>query len=81
MGALSPQKFTITPEEFAAIQDRAKQGTGIAIEGNVGKASKLGVTISWDYDGTTLTIQCTDHPFFVGKEAIQDSIFKLVKGT
>ena len=80
MGALPAKTYTVTPEEFAAIEKRAASGSGINIQGNSGTASKLGVTITWNYDGTTLTIDCTSHPFFVGAEEIQADIDKLVNG-
>ena len=51
----SPQTFTITPEQYAALIAEA-QAAGVPIAGDSGTASKDGVTVAWTYDGTTLTL-------------------------
>ena len=81
MSALAPQVFTnISPEQFAAIEQRAASESGLAINGPSGKSSKAGVEIEWNYDGSTLTITCTHDPFYVPAAKIIAGIQELVLG-
>ena len=51
----SPQTFTITPEQYAAMEARVN-AAGVPIAGDSGTVHKDGATITWTYDGTNLTV-------------------------
>lgn len=79
---LEPLSFTgITQKKFASIQETAVNKTGLAIKGNSGEASKLGIDIAWNYDGkSVLTFDIKHVPFIVSKQTVIDTIAKLVQG-
>ncbi len=54
---------------------------GVEITSNTGTATKSGFTIAWNYnpDAQTLTLQCTDSPFFVPCSAINSQINNAVE--
>ena len=59
---MNPRIYSdITPERFAAIAAAVQEKAGITISGNVGEASKKGITIAWNYDPAqqvlTLTLE------------------------
>lgn len=72
----------ITPEHFASIAAEVKTETGIAVSGNSGTASKMGFTVTWNYDPSdgSLTIQCTDKPWLCPASTVQSRITELVEG-
>lgn len=76
MGQCAAQVFAgVSPEKFSCLQGKAA-GQGISIGGNQGSASKDGITVTWDYevDSQTLTIQCTEAPFFLSCGTINSKI-------
>jgi hypothetical protein len=80
MGSCAAQIFTnISSDQFACLVGKAN-AAGIAISGNVGNASKDGITIQWSFDAgaNTLTIQCTSSPFLVPCGTINSKIDELV---
>jgi hypothetical protein len=82
MAGCASQTFSgITQARFDCLVQKA-QADGIAISGNVGVASKDSITISWNFDpvSQTLELQCTDAPFFVSCETINGKINDLVDG-
>lgn len=58
----------ITPEQFAKIEETARQSTGINIEGSEGEASGHHVDIAWDYTVSTgaLVFTLKSYPPFCG---------------
>jgi flagellar capping protein FliD len=60
--------FTITPTQYSALIAQAK-AKGLAISGDGGTASKEGLTVSWSYDGTTLTLNVLKREWFDPSEA------------
>jgi hypothetical protein len=81
MGQCTAQVFQqITPERFSILIDKAN-AAGIAISGNSGSASKMGIEVSWNYDpdAQQLIIQCTHVPFFVSCNDVNVKIQGLVK--
>ncbi len=54
---------------------------GVAVNADNGSASGHGLTIAWDYDqnAQTLSIQCTDRPFFPGCDYINGKIHQMVE--
>ena len=80
MAECATQTFSgITQARFDCLVSKA-QSAGIAITGNVGVASKDGVTVRWQFDpvGETLELQCTASPFFISCETINGQIQSLV---
>jgi hypothetical protein len=55
---------------------------GLPISGDTGSATTMGVTIQWVYDAAaeTLTITCTDAPFFVPCSTVSSKVTELVEG-
>jgi hypothetical protein len=80
MGACATQTFSgVTQARFDCLVQKAA-AAGIAIAGDVGQASKDGITIRWQFDpaGQTLELQCTDSPFFLPCGTINAKIHDLV---
>jgi hypothetical protein len=76
------QTFTgITQNRFDCLV-QAAQSTGITITGNVGEASKGGVTVRWQFDPASqvLELQCTEAPFFLPCATITSKLQDLVNG-
>jgi hypothetical protein len=82
MSACAAQVFSgIDQRRFARLSAKA-EAEGIFISGNVGSATQGKITIAWDYDPATetLTLQCTDAPFYLGCVFINSNIHSLVDG-
>lgn len=76
----SPQQFSgITPEQFAKLTQKAK-AAGIEINGNSGRASKMGVEVEWNYSSEKqeLVLTCLRAPFFVSQNVINTKLHALV---
>ena len=83
MSNAAPQVFSnISPAQFALLSEKA-QNAGIAISGNSGAASKMGVEVAWDYAPETglLTLQCLKTPFFIHADDVNRKIHDLVTQT
>lgn len=81
MGQCNAQVFSsITQEQFATLMEKA-QAAGIAISGNSGSASRMGIDVSWNYtaEDQQLVIQCTHVPFFVSCNDVNLKIQGLVR--
>jgi hypothetical protein len=81
MSGCAAQTFSgVTPEQFTCLIQKAQSSFGVTISGNSGTASKDGLTVAWDFDLTaqTLTLQCTDKPFFLSCGTINSQIHTLV---
>ena len=72
----------MTTERMARLSAEVKRQAGIAISGNSGSASQLGVTVTWDYDANTqeLTIQCTNAGF-LGCKSVNTRIKNAVEAS
>lgn len=82
MSGCAKQTFTdITQSQFDCLVSRART-VGIAIVGNSGSTSKDGITVAWNFDAAsqTLQIQCTDHPFYAPCGSINGKIHEIVDG-
>jgi hypothetical protein len=80
MGQCAAQVFSnVSAAQFQCLVAKAA-AQNIIISGNSGSASKDGITIAWNYDpGTqTLTLQCTDSPFYLPCGTINSTIHDLV---
>jgi hypothetical protein len=83
MPSSEPQIFqNITPAQFAILSEKA-QAAGIAISGNSGAASKMGVEVAWNYspESSELSIQCLKTPFFIHADDVNQRINTLVTET
>jgi hypothetical protein len=69
----------VTQEQFGAIAAKAA-ASDINLAGNSGEVSHSGFTITWAFDpaSSTLTIQCTDHPFVVSCGTVNARIHDIV---
>ncbi len=81
MAAGTPQVFSgITPEKYATLMEKAN-GAGVAMSGNSGRATKMGVEVEWDYSAEKqeLVLTCHRTPLFVSAEDINARLHELVK--
>jgi len=83
MSNAAPQLFAnVSPAQFTLLTQKA-QSAGIAISGNSGSASKMGVEVAWNYSPETqqLSLQCLKTPFFVKADDVNQKIRSLVTET
>ncbi len=81
MAAGTPQVFSgITPAKYAALVEKANS-SGVAMSGNSGRATKMGVEVEWNYspERQELVLTCLRTPFFVNAEDINFRLQELVK--
>jgi hypothetical protein len=81
MAACKPVTFkNITRERFQAIRARIRAQADVSVAGDMGTASGNGFAASWIYDeaAQTLSIQCTEKPWFVSEGLVADKIRALV---
>lgn len=79
----APLIFTpVTAEQYQSLIQKANNA-GLALQGNAGTASKLGVEVAWDYapESLRLTIQCLSAPFFMNSDTVNAKIRSLVQET
>jgi hypothetical protein len=79
----APLVFTpISPEQYETLLQKANDA-GLALEGNSGTASRLGVEVAWEYapESLRLTIQCLSAPFFMNSDTVNKKIRALVQET
>jgi len=60
----------MTEEQFAALAVRAKV-QGIGLDGREGMIEKMGVKARWGFDGSVLTVEVLEKPFFMSKESVE----------
>jgi hypothetical protein len=80
MAASTPQVFSgITPVKYAALMEKANTA-GVAMSGNSGRATKMGVEVEWNYseEKQELVLTCHRTPFFVSAEDINSRLRELV---
>ena len=76
----SPQVFTgIAPERYANLSQKARSA-GIEMNGNSGRASKMGVEVEWHYspERQELTLTCLHTPFFMSADDVNARLHALV---
>ena len=73
---------SITPEQYALLIAKAN-AAGLALSGNSGTASRLGVEVTWNYspESCLLVVQCLRTPFFLKPEEVNAKIEALVRET
>jgi hypothetical protein len=69
--------FPLTSDQFTALHDKVKSSLGIDASNN-GTESLRGFTVSWNYDGSTLTVSVTKKPFYIPDEAIESYMTSFV---
>jgi hypothetical protein len=75
----APLIFTpVTAEQYQSLIQKANNA-GLALQGNAGTASKLGVEVAWDYAPESL--QCLSAPFFMNSDTVNAKIRSLVQET
>ena len=81
MATGAPQVFHgITPDAYARLIQKAN-ASGIALSGNSGTASKLGVEVAWNYSAELqqLTLQCLKSSLFFSTQDVNEKLQSLVK--
>jgi len=81
MAAGTPQVFSgITPAKYATLMEKANN-SGVAMSGNSGRATKMGVEVEWNYspEQQELVLTCHRTPFFVSAEDVNGKLHELVK--
>jgi hypothetical protein len=76
----SPQVFIgITPAQYANLTQKARSA-GIQMNGNSGRASKMGVEVEWHYspERQELTLTCLHTPFFMSVDDVNTKLHTLV---
>ena len=82
MAGCASQSFSnVTQTVWNCLVQKAAE-YGVTINSPSGSASKLGFTVQWNWNSTagTLTMQCTDKPFIVSCNTVQDTITDAVTG-
>lgn len=69
----------LSAEKYASLLDAA-QAQGLQLTGDAGSTSYQGMDFTWNYDQAsgTLTIHCTEKPFFVPCNMIEQKIRALL---
>jgi hypothetical protein len=83
MAASTPQVFSgVTPAQFAELTERARTA-GVAMKGNNGRASRMGVEVEWNYseERQELILTCLQTPFFVSAHDVNTKLHTLVNET
>ena len=83
MPRYTPQVFSsISPERYAKLMQKAN-AAGIAMSGNTGRASRMGVEVEWNYseEKQELVLTCLHAPFFVSAEDVNARLQALVTDT
>ena len=83
MTADTPQVFTgITQAQYAKLIEKAR-ATGMVINGNNGRASRMGVELEWNYceEKQELVLTCLKTPFFVSAQDVNAKLHALVNET
>jgi len=67
-------QIPLTPEAYAATAALLAEKQGIALTGDEGKITKMGVTASYKYADGHLSIAILEKPFFVTTEYCEEQI-------
>jgi hypothetical protein len=59
----APQTWKVTPAQYAEMLKNVNSA-GFHLIGNSGEATKDGVTVGWEYDGTTLSITVINRSWY-----------------
>jgi hypothetical protein len=67
-------QIPLTAEEFAAKAILLEEQQGIALTGNEGKITKMGVTAGYQYAEGVLKVTILDKPFFVTTDYCEEQL-------
>lgn len=73
--------FELDPEQYAQKCKALSARHGLDICGNEGTVEKMGATIKYRYDGSTLTLDITDKPFLISQEQAEQFLKQMVSST
>jgi hypothetical protein len=79
----TPQVFSgITPAQFAKLTEKAR-AAGVEMNGNNGRASRMGVEVEWCYseERQELVFTCLKTPFFISAQDFNTKLRTLVSET
>lgn len=82
--ACPPQIFdAVSASAWSCLQNAVAEKLGIAVAGDSGQASKMGVTIGWNYDPAAqrLALTCLGKPFIVSCDYVNEQIAQAVSGS
>ena len=68
----------LTSDQFATLAAKVQQEQGIALTGNEGNITKMGVTASYKYADGHLQVAILEKPFFVTTEYCEEQLKKLL---
>ena len=83
MAGYTPQVFSgITPAQYSKLVEKAK-AAGVAMSGNTGRTSRMGVEVEWNYseEKQELVLTCLRAPFFVSADDVNSKLNALVSET
>lgn len=63
----------MSENEFESVVRRAA-AQGLQLTGRDGVIRKMGVTARWAYNGSLLTVDVLEKPFFLSREAVEDKL-------
>ena len=63
----------MSESQFAGLTERVK-GHGIELNGREGLIEKMGVKARWAYDGSNLTVDVLEKPFFMSRESVEERL-------
>jgi hypothetical protein len=80
MSACDQQKFYgVNDDSWTSIKQTAKDKYGVEIADACGTVCHQGFSFSWTLDADqTLTVQCTDSPFFAPCASINEKVKELI---
>jgi hypothetical protein len=67
-------QIPLTPDQYAATSKLIAEKQGIALTGDAGKITKMGVTAGYKYADGILAIDILEKPFFVTTEYCEEQI-------
>ena len=82
--ACPPQTFDgVSPSAWTCLQRAVADKLGMAVAGDTGQATKMGVTIGWAYDRAAqrLSLTCLERPFIVSCDYVNGQIAEAVNGS
>ena len=71
-------QIPMTPAEFAEKSAKLSQEQGLAMSGDEGTVSKMGVTAAYKYADGMLSVNVVDKPFFVTEEYCEGELKKIM---
>ena len=82
MAGCASQSFSNVNQNVWDCLVKKAAGYGVTIDSPSGSASKMGITVQWNWSSAagTLTMQCTDKPFIISCGTVESTITSAVTG-